>query len=168
MKVNLSLRSLTLVNNHLPQLILAVIITSILSSCQNQKRAAFQTVTSKLNIQSDKLKNYDYVLIIPGEGCTSCIEKAYSFVKEFDHTKENYLFILTNYRSEKRLKFILGESLLDDKDIVLDKENVAHNGGFYSMYPTLIETKENRFKLSNLDPYSSSIWDDLEKFNMLK
>ncbi|WP_141719754.1 hypothetical protein [Roseivirga misakiensis] len=87
---------------------------------------------------------------------------AQEFLKASNFKQSEFHFILTFYESRKRLKLIYGDSVLFRKNVYLDENSLFHNGGFYSMYPTVIKYGPSGFKLKNMDPNSYDIWRSLE------
>ncbi|MDR1371804.1 MAG: hypothetical protein LBJ17_01560 [Dysgonamonadaceae bacterium] len=69
--------------------------------------------------------DYDSVIIIPREGCTSCIKESERFIKE-NINNNAYLFIFTKISSEKELKITFGYEMLKLKNVIVDTKNIFY------------------------------------------
>ena len=81
---------------------------------------------SRLGFDREKLMNYDGVLLIPVNRCSSCVSAASHFTAEKKDILQNVLFILTTINSTKELKI---RYRLDDSksNVVFDTENYFTN-----------------------------------------
>ncbi len=104
--------------------ILLLIITFAFLSCEESSKHRFQKILDQ-TITHENLIHYDYVVIIPQEGCEGCI----TFAEDFYNTHNNLsniLYIFTNILSEKSLK----QRVNLTSTTIIDKAN-----NFTSAYP---------------------------------
>ena len=86
----------------------------------------------------NEMVKYEYIAIIPRQGCHACIQAAEAF---FSTTKEsmNYFFIFTKLDSEKKLGLEIGKENLTRENVGIDKDDVFYNNKYYdSNYPLLL------------------------------
>ena len=104
--------------------IIIIFVAFILSGCAESSRSKFQQVLDSTFPQGT-LIHYDYVIIIPQEGCDGCITYAEDFYNSYNHLP-NILYIFTNILSEKSLKNRVNLT----PTTIMDKDNI-----FASAYP---------------------------------
>jgi len=79
---------------------------------------------------------YSHIIVLPGTGCSGCINKAEIFFKNNIY-QPNYLFILTDFQSLKILNHKLGMDIKNLKNVYIDNENLFKNYD-YSVYPAFL------------------------------
>jgi hypothetical protein len=107
------------------RIIITMITCFFLSSCNTkQNYAQYLNQQLKLNY-STYTGNYDTIIIIPREGCSTCIIEANSF---FDNNKNNssYLFIFTKLSTQKELTILFGKEIMQSDNVLIDKKNLFH------------------------------------------
>lgn len=118
---------------------------------------------SLLSKGANELDGEKYVLIIPQNGCSTCVNKAYGFMlSHFDNPSIKYVF--THYSSKKAIKVRL--NLLGEKDIshigFIELPLVLEHG-LSRMYPALLELKGDGTALVTLmNQPDGSDWELLE------
>lgn len=101
--------------------VLLVLSTSCTSSGEDIKK---QHITNRIVKLLTSLEEcYDYIVILPGSGCSGCITVAEEFFKE-NCKSSNYYFILTNIRSLKVLKHKIGLDATKLSNVLIDHENI--------------------------------------------
>lgn len=78
------------------------------------------------------------VIIIPQAGCDGCITTAESFVIVNLNSLSNTKIVFTQIPSLKLLRQKLGEDVVNNGNVVVDKEDVLEASGFSSIYPVVV------------------------------
>lgn len=121
--------------------ILLLLLVGMLFSCQSENLQIY------LNGQlakhcSETLSDYSYVVIIPRRGCHSCTMEADAFFKKH-RDNDKCLFIFTNLVSEKLLKIEVGYDIVNQTNVIIDKDNHFYSSHYIdSGYPLLL-TRQN-------------------------
>lgn len=99
---------------------------SLFTSCSDRSEYG-QALSEKVQILlADEISNYEYVIVIPGSGCTGCITHAESFFVNHVIDKR-YLFILTGIVSAKNLEQRFGRSgILRRDNVIVDYEGLYY------------------------------------------
>lgn len=99
----------------------ALLLMTVVVSCQ---RDTYESeLESKLNLflKNEKV-DYEYVIIIPGSGCTGCITNAENyFLSNVGNNKIKFVF--TNNFSKKQLFIKLKKTNLQRSNIFIDNDN---------------------------------------------
>lgn len=85
-----------------------------------------------------EMTRYEYIVVIPRQGCHSCIKSAETF---FNASKDlsNYFFIFTRVNSIKKLGLEIGKDNLTRKNVRIDQDNLFYNKSCNdSNYPLLL------------------------------
>lgn len=101
---------------------------------------------------ADEISQYEYVIVIPGSGCTGCITRAESFFVS-NVGDSRYLFILTGIVSYKNLERRFGRSgILQRDNVIIDNEGLFHIPAYdEAIYPMrLIVGKKGICKFERL------------------
>jgi disulfide oxidoreductase YuzD len=117
-----------------------ILFFAICFSCINKKESYVDFLNKKLethySLYTDK---YEYIAIMPRNGCNSCIRESESFFKE-KKADSRYLFIFTQVVSKKELEIAVGKESLKLENVLIDRANI-----FYlaeqadSQYPLLLK-----------------------------
>lgn len=112
-----------------------------------------------IELQSEK-----YILIVPQNGCSTCVKKSYDFILK-NYANPNIKYVFTHYASKKRVKvrFIV-QGQKDVSRIGFVDLPIAQKYGVSTFYPTLLELTANgeaKVVLMNADDMSD--WDELRK-----
>ncbi len=112
----------------------------LLAGCVDRRVTDFQTALDTL-LGQPTMSRYDYIVIIPQEGCDGCITFAEDFYNSYGN-EPGMLFVFTNIISEKKLgkRVKLTESSVVDKGGVLI-EAYKGNGLLYPCVVTLDKGK---------------------------
>lgn len=116
----------------------------LLLSCNNTKTEYQHFLNEQItkHYSDDCIKEYEYIVVIPRQGCNSCIKSAESFYKANKNDKR-YLFIFTRIDSKKKLGLEIGVEELSRKNVILDQDNIFYDTDFYdSNYPLLIHREK--------------------------
>jgi hypothetical protein len=129
-------------------------IFSFLSSCNIIDKKNFFRLMSEIGV-NDLTESVKYVIIIPGQGCSGCLQKAREFMKA-NHSNSRYLFILTKYDSHNQLKILYGKDVL--ANAIYDRDNVMFNSGFNSMFPAVVSVSSSQFVINLASPDNQKLW----------
>ncbi|MFY0591275.1 hypothetical protein [Roseivirga sp.] len=104
-----------------------------------------------------------YIVIIPQNGCPSCIKKTYSFIMNHSESRK-ISYVFTHFATKKEIRIYLNSMGVVNQDnfYFLDK-SLGDEFGLSMMYPTLLEKTEsgkNKITLMNSEDYSD--WTLLE------
>lgn len=118
--------------------ILGSLFLIICNSCNNLKNIEIKFLNSVIEnyLEIDNTKKW--ILILPGVGCTGCIQEAETFVKENVDNNE-VIIILTKISSLKILQHKLQININDYSNIYIDKENIFDIPTENSIYPCLVK-----------------------------
>lgn len=127
------------------------LIGLFLISCN--KSPDYETFINKqLTAHCDSLSQYTKVVIVPRQGCHSCVENADAYFFEYKDNKD-CLFIFTHLVSEKLLRIELGYENLVLSNVKIDKSNDFYSLDYAdSQYPIVLnKNSEGHFTYSFLD-----------------
>jgi len=92
----------------------------------------------------DNLKDYDMIFIIPGSGCTGCINSAEDFFLENVKNKKTK-FIFTYNFSKKNLILKLKKQNLEQENVLVDDRNIFYLEKYEEkIYPIAIELENGK------------------------
>lgn len=128
-------------------------------SCNDINRDEFDMMLSEIGIDPPN-ESVKYMIVIPGQGCSGCLQAARKFMKE-NYNRDDLGFILTKYDSYNQLRIMYGKDVIENKNVFLDKESVLYNGGFNSMYPAIVEVEDGGFKIMLADPDHYELWNEI-------
>lgn len=109
-------------------------------------------INTQLTSYCDDISQYTEVIIIPRQGCHSCVEKADEyFLKNKD--RKDCLFIFTHLISEKALRIEVGKENLILPNVKVDKDDRFYSLKYAdSQYPiVLTKGEDGHFTYSFLD-----------------
>lgn len=139
---------------------LFLLVVLLISGCSSGSsyQNTWEVLTKVMPV--DSLKNYDYFVVIPQDGCEGCI----SFAEEF---YESYVslpqikFVFTNLISEKKLRKRLHVS----ESTIIDREGLFLSGCVDSerLYPTVITLKDGKVTAISRQSPDQDALIDLEK-----
>jgi hypothetical protein len=124
------------------------ILSFLCFSCENNTYN--DVITKKINYMlQNENDNYDYVVIIPGSGCTGCITNAETYF--LNHVANNSIkFVFTAILSKKTLQLRLQKENLNRKNVFIDNSNSFYLHGFHEKnYPVI--AKISNKKVINVD-----------------
>lgn len=112
-----------------------------LSGCIDKEKKYINDMMEILsNIPSFSISNYNYIVVIPGVGCSGCISEAESFFLE--NKNDSVFFIFTKINSLKHLRLRVGDSI-NNKNVYIDKDDVVlHYDVNKSLYPLVFDIKK--------------------------
>jgi len=120
------------------------ICISVACSEDNDK---IEKISKSLDAIGLDIRENDFVLIIPNEGCGLCISNTTSIiVKNIDSLKYDVSVIFTNIRDIKLFKLRVPAGFLSRKNVYIDKENLFNSYYFSSIYPQLIHIDQEKVK----------------------
>jgi hypothetical protein len=127
-------------NSH--TLLYLFLLTFICFSCKENYSSK---ISKKIEIHiKDVLDSYDYVVIIPGSGCSGCITAAEQFFID-NITNDKIKFILTNNFSRKELNLRLKEENLQRKNVLIDDDNLFYLIDFEEkIYPMIVSINNKK------------------------
>ena len=89
-----------------------------------------------VNDNSNKIKGYDYMVVLPGLGCHGCIQEAEVFMKNYINNQK-IVFVLTKIESLKILQQKIGVKLSDHKNILVDQNQNFNISTSNTIYPCI-------------------------------
>lgn len=119
-------------------------------SCSNEDNFLKLIESNLSDIPEFDKDRYNYIVIIPGAGCTGCISEAESFYNE--HKRDSIFYIFTKITSKKALKLRLGNinnsiAYIDEDSKFLSTDNDIN------LYPVVIDFRNKKtIKWTYLDP----------------
>lgn len=124
--------------------ILFVVLLSLLFLCCKGKTyysAITDVVKSELG---ENLKDYDKIFIIPGSGCTGCINSAEDFfLNNVNNVKNKFIF--TYNFSRKNLVIKLKKENVERENVLIDDKNIFYLDKYKEkIYPIAIELVEGK------------------------
>ena len=120
----------------------AVIFFGI-SSCREKQSKIEQNFLSAAISDLNNKNSYEWIVILPGLGCTGCIEEAELFMGEYLDINE-ILFVLTKTESLKILQRKINRRLKNYSNIHYDKQSELVVPTNNSIYPCILELKNNK------------------------
>jgi hypothetical protein len=113
----------------------------ILFSCTSNE----SKVEHNLLLVDNKLINYEYVLIIPNEGCGACISDATSYVIEnFEKITPKTAVVFTDIKDFKAFKLILNSNILESEHVFIDSSNILKSIETASVYPQIVTIDDKK------------------------
>lgn len=95
------------------------------------------------NYYLEDLDTHEFIVIIPRQGCRSCIESAENFFKA-TKDDERFLFIFTRVVSAKQLKLEIGKENTNLKNVRVDMKSLFYSPKYMdSGYPLLLHKEKN-------------------------
>jgi len=136
-----------------------IILFLLLFSIGCRKNIFPKTISSLEKLSQHHFVDNQVYLVIPNAGCDGCISYSEEFVKTNYKKYPNLIFILTSISSQKKLKYILGDSILKSNNVVIDSNNVfLYPQNENKIYPLVIYTnKDNITKIEYQNPNSEGI-----------
>lgn len=119
--------------------IIALIVGVLLQSCtKSNAEIEKDEIQLYVDSNSDKIKGYDYMVVLPGLGCHGCIQEAEVFMQNYV-ANQHVLFVLTKIESLKILQQKIGVNLKDYKNILLDQNQNFNISTANSIYPCIVK-----------------------------
>lgn len=136
-------------------------LLTISLSCSRHSEMDYSLFLKEAGFEVD---NEEFMLVIPQNGCSTCVKKSYSFLlKNYESPKIKYVF--THYSSQKAIKVrlnVLGKE--DVSRIGFIDLRVALENGLSQMYPSLLEIgKDGKAKVTFMNAEDGSDWQWLEE-----
>lgn len=120
------------------RILLMLLLLSLLS-CNKQPKVSIERLSELAQFQ---LNDEKYILVIPQNGCSTCVKKSYEFIlKNWNSRRVKYVF--THYSSKKaiRIRFrVLG--IEDSSPLAFIDLGSALELGMSQIYPSLITIRE--------------------------
>lgn len=113
---------------------------------------------------SIELQTEKYILIVPQNGCSTCVKKSYDFILK-NYSSPDIKYVFTHYASKKRVKVrfrVQGQK--DVSRLGFIDLPVTRKHGISTFYPTLLELGadgEAKIVLMNADDMSD--WEGLRE-----
>lgn len=130
-----------------------LIMAGISVTCQTGKDDGYAAsgmsldgLTALLVEHKKNQSDFENILIIPGVGCSGCISQAEYFFHDNMHD-DNHLFIFTGIEDIKMFKFQIADSLWDNENVIVDKNNKIMDSGYDSVYPCYLKVGERNVVL---------------------
>lgn len=140
-----------------------LLLGTIVSSCN--RKSTFDEENFFINaIDHAQISNsYKWIVIIPGAGCSGCIQEGEFFMKNYVNN-DKILFVLTNLSSLKILQSKTGVKIKEHSNIYIDRDNNFYLPTINSVYPCVIRMEKGRMtKFSFQTPQTTALY-DLEQF----
>lgn len=119
------------------------LVATILFSCSS-KESEFE---DSLLLVSNKLINYEYIIIIPNEGCGTCISNTTTYVKEnFDEITPKTAIIFTDIKDYKALNLNVSSKILRNENVFIDSTNILKSVEISSIYPQIVIIENKKVK----------------------
>ena len=118
-------------------------------SCTSSEEKHLKILMNEMGIEFTNLSDSNYIIVIPGNGCGSCIQDAIDEIKEYEDTA--YVFVCD---SEK--DFYLqsgGKKVSSFKNLYLDKKKITAQLEMIKTYPNVYLLNNGR--LVSTTPYKS-------------
>jgi hypothetical protein len=113
----------------------------IIFSCKDESLTSFFNSTILYDFPNS---HYKYYIIIPYAGCPGCTTEAENYLLR-NSKKDDALFVITNFSSLKALTLKLGDSIINNRNVVLDSRNKyfakTHSECIYPITLSLIMNK---------------------------
>ncbi len=145
-------------------LILIAVLTLVFTvSCKKNNKEIEETyLTSLLNETNiDNINNYNYVVILPGLGCSGCIQEGEAFMKKNIDNKQ-ILFILTKVESLKILQRKIDIKIKNYANIFVDKNDVFKIPTNNNIYPCLVHIENGKVKSHEFQAPDNNAFDNLK------
>jgi hypothetical protein len=124
--------------------ILFVLFLIFLFLCCKEKTYYSEIADVVKSELGDSLKDYDRVYVIPGSGCTGCINSAENFFLENVKNRKNK-FILTYNFSIKNLALKLKKENLEQENVLIDTKNIFYLEKYKErIYPIALELEKGK------------------------
>lgn len=120
----------------------------VLLNCSNVSYEA--QIKSKIeNYLINESDSYDYVVLIPGSGCSGCITNAENyFIENVSNLRTKFIF--TKILSKKELALKLGIDNLQRKNVLLDSLNYFYLSSYEErIYPYIMQLTNNKVMIIN-------------------
>lgn len=127
-------------------LITLVVLSLFLQSCtKSNAEIEKEEIQLFINNNSDKIKGYDYMVVLPGLGCHGCIQEAEVFMQNYINNQK-IVFVLTKIESLKILQQKIGIKLSEHKNILLDQNQNFNISTPNTIYPCIARVDNESVK----------------------
>jgi len=109
-------------------------------SIQEKERDQLADAVDNIGIKKD----IDWIVILPGLGCSGCIQEAEDFLKKNANNKRIF-FVLTKIESLKILQQKTGVKIDEHSNIIVDRTDQFIVPTDNSIYPCIIKFSEGEF-----------------------
>ena len=120
---------------------IVILLTS--GSCQKSSHNIEKRYLIEAIEQTDIGDNMRWIVVLPGLGCTGCIQEAEAFMKDNIENGE-ILFVLTKISSLKILQQKIGVQIKDYTNVVVDMENKFDVRTENKIYPCIVHLKNGK------------------------
>lgn len=121
-------------NNRL-YLVLCLLFFCISCSEKDEKSEIVRAINEMTPVDYTRLKA---VIVIPREGCGSCISNASAYVRNKYDSLEQVVIIFTGVKDKKLVKLQLGNSFFKNKNVIIDEDNKLIRFSVFAIYPKVI------------------------------
>ena len=131
----------------------------VLQGCQRYPDVDLQQFSEVADFE---MAEEDYILIVPQNGCSTCVKKSYEFIlKNWDSPKIKYVF--THYSSQKAVKIRFKVLKVEDvTPLAFVDTGEALELGISQMYPSLISVGDNGMgSMKFMNAEDGSDWKEL-------
>ncbi|CAD0009618.1 hypothetical protein [Flavobacterium chungangense] len=123
------------------KLLFYTILSSLIAFCFSCNKSIQEKEKDQLTDAVDNIgikKNIDWIVILPGLGCSGCIQEAEDFLKKNANNKRIF-FVLTKIESLKILQQKTGVKIGEHSNIIVDRADQFIVPTDNSIYPCIIK-----------------------------
>ncbi len=120
-----------------------LLFVAICSSCEKSVKAIETDYIIKVVENVNINKNVKWIILLPGLGCTGCIQEAETFMKE-NITNKELFFVLTKIESLKILQNKINVNLKEYSNVYIDRTGKFNIPTDNTIYPCIIKLKEGK------------------------
>ena len=135
-----------------------LILCLFFNGCTNKVITKYDPLIHDIEDRGLNINKYDYILLLPSEGCGGCINGAESFLinNYLQQGGKRILFVVTGHTSKKTLRNRLGDNIFNSDDVIADYKSIYSRPPYLEIYPKLFTLKNGEIIIeSNIDPNSS-------------
>lgn len=128
---------------------LGIILLSIILICCHKTNYNKQLKFEVNRFLSREVVEFNYIVLIPGSGCTGCISSAERyFIENVNNAKIKFIFTMITSRKELELR--LGKENSLKENVYFDISNQFYLSGYEEkIYPYIMTLSNNRVTLIN-------------------
>lgn len=147
------------------QMIIIIAILAIFVSCKDStEKIEMEFLTRTFDSSSIQLRNYKWIIILPGIGCHGCVQEGELFMKR-NIDKHNVLYILTRLSSIKILQQKIGINLKECSNIYIDRDDMFFIPTENAIYPCVIKLENGKiishiFQNPRNDAFGEIVFDE--------
>jgi hypothetical protein len=131
------------------------------TSCQKSDKEIESHFLESAIEAADTENKYNWLVILPGLGCTGCIQEAEAFMQENVENRE-ILFVLTKIQSLKILEKKIELKIENHPNILVDRSNSFVVPTRHNIYPCIIQLENGKLKMHGFQsPETSQAFEKL-------